>query len=237
MFKIPSLVTNFIYTIMSDMSNNSVVLCDTTNDEKKQSPAVVKKQATVCLTSWYYKTPYTVLRRSKILFLDSLLSSYDSYMTRSSDKRLELLRDIEVCCYNSTIDKAHKYSIIASWEFDEFCNLYHAACYKLSSNIEKNGIVSNHTFAEKLLASESIGDLINYTSQEMFPEMYSLILKRMELSKNILQTVKTSMLYRCERCGENKCTMENIIVRSLDEGISVKLDCMNCGNSWMDTSK
>ncbi len=212
----------------------------TIDEEPKNISLSVKKDGPICLTAYFYKTPYNTIRRAKILLFDSILSKYEAYnsLSKTTSYKLSLCKKIERECYNSTIDKAYEDNIITSWDIEAFCNLYHAACYKITSNLELGGIVSNPNFANKLLNGDiDICNLSKLSSQQLYPEKYDKIMKRVEMCKNVSQTIKTSMMYKCEKCGESKCTLENIMTRSADEGISIKLDCINCGNSWMDTSK
>jgi DNA-directed RNA polymerase subunit M/transcription elongation factor TFIIS len=177
----------------------------------------------------FYKPPYNRIRRAKIMLFGSSLLSYIAYKELSDIKKFIILQKIERACYNYTIDRAYEENIITCWDIDLFCDVYHSTCYKISVNLEPKGLVCNPTLAKNLLSGKiSINNLPKLTSPEMFPQKYVKIMKRIEASKNASQTIKTSTMYQCGRCKENRCSIENVYNRSLDEGVNLRIKCMNC---------
>jgi len=181
----------------------------------------------------FYKAPYNRIRRSKIMLFGSSLEPYEKFRSMSSSERAILLKKLERSCYNYTIDIAHNNNVVSSWEDSNFCNIYHSTCYKLSVNLEPTGLVSNPTLAKNLLNNQlNIPTLPRMSSVDMFPQKYTKILQRIDASKNASQTVKTSTMYKCGRCYENRCTIENVQNRSLDETTGLRITCINCGNEF-----
>ncbi len=80
---------------------------------------------------------------------------------------------------------------------------------------------------------DKIPDIANLSGQELFIGKYDDILEKLEMSKNIQISVKTTEMYWCRRCKKNKCTERSIINRSLDEGTSMKIKCENCNLEWI----
>lgn len=185
------------------------------------------------LDAEFYQAPYNVLRRAKLMVLTSCLDKFPEFLKLSYKEKTKLIKKIERSCYNYVIDKSHEENIISTWDDPIFCDLYHSICYKVSSNIDPDNLVQNNKLGRRLLANEiSIDNLPKLTSQELFPERYMDILQKVEVSKTVSQTLKTSALYTCKKCKQNKCTMENLYNRSLDEGTNLRITCMNCFHSW-----
>ena len=181
----------------------------------------------------FFEYPYNVIRRSKIILFDSLLSEHDKYRTLPNEKKTSLLKELEIACYQYIIDKAYENNIMASWDNELFCDMYHSICYKISSNVEKGGLVDNESFSSALISGLIDPSKIpSMTSIEMFPQKYQITMQRLEASKTIVKNVKTSALYHCHRCKQNKCSMENLYNRSMDEGVNLKITCLNCFTQW-----
>lgn len=191
--------------------------------EVKQSPLPIK----------FYEKPYNGTRRCKISVFDTCLSAFKSYTNMSVNDRFALVEKIERACHNATVSKANEENIQPLWENDLFRDVYHAICYKISSNIEAYGPVKNYKFAKDIIAGNlNISSLPKQTSQELYPEKYADVLNRIEKSKNVTHSVKTSVMYKCRRCFKSECIIENRYNRSLDEGVNLSVQCVSCGLQW-----
>jgi DNA-directed RNA polymerase subunit M/transcription elongation factor TFIIS len=181
----------------------------------------------------YYKPPYNTTRRAKITLFTVVLSDYKEYQELSEEQKLLLADKIENSCYNTLLEKAKDENISNTWENPIFEDTYHSICARISSNIDMHNKVKNINLVSSILnGSINIDQLPKLSSQEIFPEKYSEIINKIELSKSASITVKTSSLYRCRRCHQNKCTIENRYNRSLDEGVNLTITCVACGNQW-----
>jgi len=229
-------VTSYKHTEILDVLSK----IDDDDDESIDMDGVIVKQYFIPkinheypLPIEFYKPPYNRIRRAKIMLFGSSLLPYKAYQDLNLSQKIKLLKRIERSCYNNTIDRAYKENIITSWEIDLFCDVYHSICYKISVNLEPQGLVCNPTLAKNLLYGKiAIKNLPKLTSPEMFPQMYIKTMQRIKASKHASQTVKTSTMYKCSRCKENKCTIENVYNRSLDEGVNLRITCINCGNEF-----
>lgn len=210
--------------------NDDIVTLSTEPDHYNTETEV---KSIVPLKAYHYHPPYNRLRRAKLILFGNVLSEYSKFNDSTYDERLKIIDAIEKSCKNQTIEKAQETNIVATWVNDLFCELYNGVCYRVSSNLEKNGLVANPTFANDMLNDkQSLNNIANLTSVEMYPDRYEIIRKRIQLSKEIEQTMKTTSLYTCGKCFEKKCTYENLYNRSLDEGVNLKLTCVNCGHEF-----
>lgn len=182
----------------------------------------------IALDTIFY-TNYNTIRRMKVLQLATVLSEYSEFLNYTSEQQTNLLIKLERACYNYTIDKVNDLNIMSSWDDEMFCNIYHSICYKLTSNLEPSGLVGCTTLITKIFNNEDPKKIITYKATDICPEKYKHIIQRIKTNQNISQTIKTSTLYKCGRCKENKCTIASIQNRSLDESNSILVTCVNCG--------
>jgi DNA-directed RNA polymerase subunit M/transcription elongation factor TFIIS len=187
----------------------------------------------VPLSTDFYTDPYNATRRAKLIVFNSCLTPYKEYQILPYKDKMKQIKNIERACYNYVIDKAYEENIMTSWDVDLFKELYHIICYKISSNLEQGGIVGNPNLAKSILSGTiSLEHLPRLSSQEMFPQKYKEIIERVEASKSVVQTVKTSAMYKCSKCRENKCIIAPRYNRSLDEGVNLTITCLNCQHEW-----
>ena len=126
------------------------------------------------LDNKFYTNPiYNKVRRAKLILFSSILAEYEDFTNYTHEGRTHLLKKIERSCYNTTVEEANKNNIIATWADENFCDLYHSICSKISFNMEKNGIVNNPNIALDILNSKiPIGQLAKMSSVELFPAKY-----------------------------------------------------------------
>lgn len=181
----------------------------------------------------FYQKPYNVYRRAKIILFSSCLLEHEKYATLTRENKNNLLKKIEKACCQYCIMKANEYNIPTKWNNDLFKELYHSVCAKISSNITQLGTVKNKYLTGAILdGSIDIDKLPGMTSQELYPDKYKELLIKLEESKKVARTIKTSSMYKCRRCHKNECTEENRYNRSLDEGVNLTITCMSCGYRW-----
>lgn len=182
------------------------------------------------LSNTFYTAQYNKLRRAKAILFDNILSRCSKYMELSIKERNHLLTMLERACYNTCIDKAIAQNVVASWRNDIFSCMYGDYCYKISSNLEQNGLVRGSNLALNiLLGNINIAELPNLESQQILPKKYKKIMAKIRASENVKETVKYSEMYRCGKCHKNRCTIKSVINRSLDEDIGLRITCLNCG--------
>ncbi len=187
----------------------------------------------VPLTAELYYPPYNVIRRAKFILFGSIFLQHPKFSDLGYLEKIDLLKKVERSCYNYTIDKLIEENIMASWETDIFCDMYHSICYKVSSNLGSPLLTDNTNLLNMVMDNKIvINDLPRLSSQDLCPEKYVQIRKRIEASKNATTAIKTSSMYTCRHCKKSQCTIENRYNRSLDEGVNLTITCLNCWHSW-----
>lgn len=187
----------------------------------------------VALSADLYKPPYNKIRRIVILILLNNLMKNRKFRELptciyGTDTRLSIVVQLELSIYNTSIVQCESTGVLASWSMQELKDIYNCVSYKIASNISST--VKNDKLIDQILDGKT--DIAHYTSVELFPEKYSDLKQRIELSKNIKINKKTTTLYRCKRCHSRQCTLQNVINRSIDEGVSLTATCVVCGFAW-----
>ena len=181
----------------------------------------------------YYDINYTSIRRAKILMFNLCLTPYTKYTSMKYEDKINMLSELEESCYQVTCRKSIDENITIDWKNDIFVELYHSICSKVAYNLDYTSSVSNDKLANKVFSNEiNIQELPKMSSVEMYPEKYESILIKIDMTKQVVQTVKTTTLYECGRCHSRQCTIANLYNRSLDEGVNVVVTCMLCTHQW-----
>ena len=192
----------------------------------------IKAEHKVPLDLSFFSDDYTSIRRAKIILLMAMLNKHPVFSPLTQPEKNEFVRKIEESCLRHVCDLATESDITEDWDNEAFTSIYHAVCFKITTNLDPD-LVNNVSFCSRILSGEiSLDTLPKMTSQQIFPEQYSVITEKMEISKQVETAVKTSSLYRCGRCKQNKCSIESVITRSIDEGCTIKVTCVNCGMWW-----
>jgi DNA-directed RNA polymerase subunit M/transcription elongation factor TFIIS len=191
----------------------------------------------VPLSAACYSNKYTDLRRSKMILFGHCLLKYVEFAKMLYGKQTELVIELEKCCFENANVVALGEGIAPIGEL--FDDIYGLVCYRISSNLDpthsiyETNVAVKKKIGQRLLDGEiTVNQFVNMTSSEMLPEKYEEMKARIEISKTVTETKKSSSLYRCRICKENKCSMENLYNRSFDEGTNLRITCLNCGFQW-----
>ncbi len=178
----------------------------------------------------HYRAPYNINRRAKLSMFSSVLKQHNQILNYTVDKRFELVEKIEQACLNYTNEKAYDENIPLEWTNELYVYIYSITCAKISSNLSTTNTVNNKYLIQLIINNpDIIPDLPRYSSLDLYPEKYSELINKIEISKSVTHTVKKSVLYTCRRCYKKECTYVNIQNKSLDEGNSIYVTCANCG--------
>jgi len=181
----------------------------------------------------HYTKPYNIYRRAKLMMLSAAFKQHQKFVDLSIEDRFALLEKIERSCFNYSIDKAKETDTPTKWENSDFQFIYTLVCARIGANIDQTNTVHNEYLANAILEGKiSVTELPKMSSQELFPDKYKNVLTKLEMSKNVQRSAKTSTMYKCRRCHKNQCTIENRYNRSLDEGVNLTITCESCGLEW-----
>jgi DNA-directed RNA polymerase subunit M/transcription elongation factor TFIIS len=156
-----------------------------------------------------------------------------SKATSLEDKEV---KDLEVGIYNWTIEYSNENKIIKNWKNPRFYKLYIEKARSVVSNIDQEGYLENKRLATRMSEKEFTPHEIAFMKPEnVFPERWKdtvdAYLKKYENAYE-RKDVVVSSLFRCGKCKKKECTYFEAQTRSADEGATVFVSCLNCGNKW-----
>lgn len=144
--------------------------------------------------------------------------------------------DMEIGVYNWTIEYSTEQKIIKNWKNPKFYKLYVEKARSVLSNIDTTSYVANERLTQRLNEKEfSPHDVAFMKPENTFPEMWKetvdAYLKKYENAYE-RKDVAVSSLFRCGKCKKKECTYYSMQTRSADEGETVFVSCLACGNRW-----
>jgi len=181
----------------------------------------------------HYNKPYSVQRRAKLMLISSVLREHDDFLKKSLDERFALVERIEKAIYKQLLADARIANIPTKWSNDLFVDLYTTITARIVSNLASwAGVGNDYLYSAILHGDITVEILPSATSMVLFPDKHRSIIDKLEASKQVKFTKKTSSMYWCRKCHKNQCTEENLYNRSLDEGVNLTITCVNCNATW-----
>jgi DNA-directed RNA polymerase subunit M/transcription elongation factor TFIIS len=179
----------------------------------------------------YTNKNYNNIRRNKMLLFGEILAKYEVFNQKTYDEKYQLICELERSCYHAAYDKSE--DIVKAWSNPIFEGLYHQICYGVISNLDPDSSVGSRYLGDNILngtiSASGVGKL---SSRELCPEKYIEYDEHINKRTNSASAMKTTELYTCFKCKRKQCVLEQVVNRSLDEGTSLVVHCMFCGNSW-----
>jgi len=131
-----------------------------------------------------------------------------------------------------------EYSLVLSTLYNLDC-LIIAAIYndKLEDillNLDENSRLKNKTFRQALDQHVLNPKLVAFLSPEqLHPESWSFVVDKLKLREETENSMPTTDLYKCSKCGERKCTVTELQMRSADEPTNKIITCTICYRTFI----
>ncbi len=205
-------------------------------EERKRSPDELYKiyiNKFVVTNEIYEK--YDGHRINQMRIFNLTLEDYDRYLDLLLAEKHKIIISLEKVCFNRSIDLANRDSISPTWSNRLFVDIYNDICYKISGNLQKNLVYDNVSYdliEDMIKPNFNFKGILNMTGKDMCPKLYEDYNAKLEESKKVSFTKKVSALYKCNRCHKSACIIENVTLRSADEGTDLEITCMNCNKKW-----
>ena len=148
----------------------------------------------------------------------------------------KMAKNIEIGCYNYSINKSTELNIIKKWDNIVFKDLYVNKIRSVYSNLKENSYLNNKRLIERLKSKEFLPhQLAEMTQIHIFPEHWKSYLddkfKREKAVQENVQDAATDQ-FKCSRCKQKKCTYDEVQTRSADESMTIFITCLTCGKRW-----
>ena len=179
---------------------------------------------------FYENENYNNKRRCKLILFGHCLGPNDII---DKNKKEDIIKYIERSCLNKAIEKSNIFNIRCNWFDEKFIDIYHSVCYKVAVNIDACSSIKSDYMINKIISGDIDLNKIAYmSSKELCPEKYEKIVEKVNERYTLERKIKYSELYQCRKCKRNQTTTERCYNRSWDEGVSITIKCLFCGNSW-----
>jgi len=145
----------------------------------------------------------------------------------SDDK---LSRNIERGIYNYALKEAMTKKLVKKWENQFFVQLYLNRLKTIYTNIQ------HESFKQSIINGDIKPSYLAYmTHYEMKPERWSkLIEEKSKRDSCKYETVieASTDTFVCRKCKSNRTTYTEAQIRASDEGMTIFVSCVDCGNRW-----
>jgi len=195
----------------------------------------IKKNTKFTIPAYIYNDKeYNINRRLIILLIASLLEEHKDFKKKDKNIQDEIIINIELSCYNTTVKKSNELLIYISWNNTKFTYLYQLFCNKITKNIDINSEVNDNYLVNKIINDEiNILTIAELHSDELCPIKSNNIKQNLKLRNSQKLNYKTSTLYSCRNCKKRKVQIREYQGRSLDEGSNLSLTCVFCNFHWL----
>ncbi len=185
--------------------------------------------------SVYEDETYNKLRRGYII----LIASFFKYFIEQDDdiKNYETtIINIEKSCYEDALDIAEQELLPKSFDCSAFEYLYRTRVMRITKNLDINSEVHDNHLIEGLMNGTidalTVSKLEN---KDLSPSKNNDLLEELNTRLNQEVKLKTSSLYRCNKCGHKETTIQIRQMRSLDEASTLIITCTFCHYKWFSS--
>ena len=148
----------------------------------------------------------------------------------------ELTNTIETSIYNFTCETSKNRKTPIRWDNPMFKKIYLNKSRSLFSNLKQNSYIKNTNLINNINDSNfDIENIAFMNSQQLFPEHWKKMLDAKYKKDKFTYDSKPEAMtdqFKCGRCKKRECSYYEMQTRSADEGMTIFITCINCGNRW-----
>jgi DNA-directed RNA polymerase subunit M/transcription elongation factor TFIIS len=101
-------------------------------------------------------------------------------------------------------------------------------------NLDESSYLENKTFKTAILQNTLHPKLVAFLSPyQLHPESWAIIIEKIRFKENKENSIAATDLYKCGKCKERKCKVNEIQMRSADEPMSKVITCLVCYNTFI----
>lgn len=182
----------------------------------------------------YKDNKYNKLRRSVLILIADLLYKYKDINNLSYLDIQQKVINIELSCYEETINKSNEYLYIKSWSNPKFEHLYRLYTNKITKNLDIESEVGCSYLIDLIINNKiDIKKIASMSSFELCPIKSKDIRKKIHDRNNSKLEYKISNNYTCSNCKKKSVIMTEVQIRRIDEASSLSLTCTFCQKNWI----
>ncbi len=185
-------------------------------------------------SKYYIDDEYSYERRKIIFLLADILEKNNNFKILNKNIQDDIIYGIEKSCYDKTIKKSNTETVFISWDNERFVYLYQLIVTKITKNLDIESEVNDNYLINKIINGDiDIKCIADLTSEMLCPNSCLDIKTNLNLRRNQKLNYKTSSLYTCKNCKNKRTMIKSIQTRSLDEGNSLSITCIECQYNWV----
>jgi hypothetical protein len=101
-------------------------------------------------------------------------------------------------------------------------------------NLNVNSYLKNKSLYNALNSGVINPNLVAFMApDQMHPESWAVIINKIKYKEDKENTMATTDMYRCRKCGERRCKVTELQMRSADEPTSKVITCLVCYTTFI----
>jgi len=181
----------------------------------------------------YINSKYSKERREIMLMFANILDNYSKFKEIDYDCQIDILTRVEKSCFDKAVAKAGEDAIYVDWTNERFKYLYSLICSRVSKNLDSNSEVKDTYLIDNIISGTINIDNLGGMSSDDISMKNNELKEQLNSRRNQKIKQKTTNMYTCRNCKGRECTIRMQQMRSLDEGTTLILNCINCGFRFM----
>lgn len=149
------------------------------------------------------------------------------YLRLPLHSQYEIILAIESSIDNKIKDLCALDEINYDWSDYSICQKYSAELYRILDYIKK------YPCKDLLYDIEKCKQFATIPSRLLAPDEYLEIEAKIKLQQSQFIQPKFSTQYFCPKCHKRECSIEEVQLRSFDEGANISAKCVNCDYKWI----
>lgn len=171
---------------------------------------------------------------------------YDRFGRLPEEIEEKTVAAIEAGILAEAVHKAKSLNVLNIWDLPEFVEIYSHVGYSVVVNLDIDSSINQNdsneikcyliervvNFAEGVPDGINPKDLGKMSPSELNPHINKDIIEQLKIRGEQVVKIKYSTMYKCDKCGAKKAKEREIQTRSLDEGKTLFIECVQCGHTW-----
>lgn len=125
------------------------------------------------------------------------------------------------------------YVLSKNYPTDYIGTVYYDKLKNMLQYINKKSKYYSENLIDYISNNDNIQKITFFDPSEINPDVWKKFIKKQELKEYKRNNPSVTDYYKCRKCKKNKCTARQVQLRSADEPMSTIINCLECGNSWV----
>jgi DNA-directed RNA polymerase subunit M/transcription elongation factor TFIIS len=120
-----------------------------------------------------------------------------------------------------------------SLDYNNVTAIYRDKIHDLCINLDETSNMNNKTLKPSIIAGDIKPQILAFLSpQQLHPANWADINNKKKFVEDVEHNMATTDLYKCKKCGERKCRVSQMQMRSADEPMTSFIICLVCYSTF-----